>query len=44
MLDLYDSEKHRHLADILYSDPKTVAIVFASICTWILGYPDRALG
>jgi hypothetical protein len=40
---LYDDEKYRHLADILNRDPKTSAGVFASICTWILGYPDRAL-
>jgi predicted ATPase len=43
VMDLYDAEAHRHLADILYRDPKTVAGIFASICTWILGYPDRAL-
>ena len=41
--DLYDDEKHRHLADILIHDPKTLAGIFGSICTWILGYPDRAL-
>ena len=34
---------HRHLADILNQDPKTSAGIFASICTWMLGYPDRAL-
>ena len=43
VLDLYDDEKHRHLADILNHDPKTLAGVFGSISTWILGYPDRAL-
>ena len=43
VLDLYDDEKYRHLADILNRDPKISACVFASICTWILGYPDRAL-
>ena len=43
VLDLYDDEKHRHLADILNHDPKTVAGIFGSISTWILGYPDRAL-
>ena len=42
MLDLYDAEKHIHLADILYSDPKTFAGIFGSISTWMLGYPDRA--
>ena len=43
VLDLYDAEKHRHLADILNHDPKTRAGIFGSMCTWILGYPDRAL-
>jgi class 3 adenylate cyclase len=43
VLDLYDEEKHRHLADSLNSDPKTVAGVFGSISTWMLGYPDRAV-
>ena len=42
VLDLYDDETHRHLADILNQDPKTVAGVCVSISTWILGYPDRA--
>ena len=43
VLDLYDAETHRHLADILNHDPKTVAGIFGSISTWMLGYPDRAL-
>jgi tetratricopeptide (TPR) repeat protein len=43
VLDLYDPETHRHLADILNLDPKTSAGMFGSIGTWILGYPDRAL-
>ena len=43
MLDLYDGEKHRHLAGILNQDPKTVAGVHASIATWMLGYRDRIL-
>ena len=43
VLDLYDDEKHHHLADILNHDPKTSAGTWASISTWILGYPDRAL-
>ncbi|MGA8110706.1 MAG: hypothetical protein WB974_14810, partial [Acidobacteriaceae bacterium] len=43
VLDLYDAETHRHLADVLYRDPKTSAGIFSSISTWILGYPDRAL-
>jgi class 3 adenylate cyclase/tetratricopeptide (TPR) repeat protein len=40
--DLYDDRKHRHLADLIVNDPKTMAGVWASISTWILGYPDRA--
>ena len=43
VLDLYNDEKHGHLADILNQDPKTSAGVFGSIATWILGYPDRAV-
>jgi predicted ATPase len=39
---LYDEEKHRHLADIVNHDPKTVAGVYAAQATWMLGYPDRA--
>jgi hypothetical protein len=42
VLDLYDDEKHHHLADILNQDPKTLAGIFGSIAAWILGYPDRA--
>jgi tetratricopeptide (TPR) repeat protein len=41
--ELYNEGKHRHLAAIFIHDPKTVAGVFGSMCTWILGYPDRAL-
>jgi class 3 adenylate cyclase len=43
VLDLYDDGRHRHLADILNTDPKTEAGIWASISTWMLGYPDRAL-
>jgi hypothetical protein len=42
VLPLYDYEIHGHFVDILNSDPKTVAGVWASICAWILGYPDHA--
>jgi tetratricopeptide (TPR) repeat protein len=40
--DLYDDEKHRHLADLFNHDPKTQAGIFGSISAWMLGYPDRA--
>jgi tetratricopeptide (TPR) repeat protein len=43
VLDLYNVEKHGHLADILNHDPKSIAGVFGSISIWILGYPGRAL-
>ena len=43
VLDLYDGEKHRHLADSLNHDPKTLAGLFGSMSTWMLGYQDRAL-
>ena len=43
VLDLYDPERHPHHADILYQHPKTIAGIWGSISTWILGYPDRAL-
>src|SRR5262249_46953699 len=42
VLGLYDLEKHRHLADFLIHDPKTVAGSFGSWSLWALGYPDRA--
>jgi class 3 adenylate cyclase/tetratricopeptide (TPR) repeat protein len=41
--DLYDAKKHRHFVDTLNQDGKTVACLWGSICTWMLGYPDRAL-
>ena len=43
VLDLYDTEKHRHLADLLNMDPKTHTGCWGSVCLWILGYPDRAM-
>jgi tetratricopeptide (TPR) repeat protein len=43
VLDLYDDEKHHYLADLLNRDPKTLAGIFGSISTWILGRPDRAV-
>jgi tetratricopeptide (TPR) repeat protein len=43
VLALYDSKQHSHLAYILNHDPKTIALIFSSIATWMLGYPDQAL-
>jgi class 3 adenylate cyclase len=43
VLALYDVEKHGHLVEITNSDLKTAASVIGSMCTWMLGYPDRAV-
>jgi predicted ATPase len=43
VLELYDDQKHRHLVNLLNHDPKTLSGIGSSICTWILGYPDRAV-
>jgi tetratricopeptide (TPR) repeat protein len=43
MLALYDGERHGHLVDMLNHDPKTGVGTLASISTWMLGYPDRAV-
>ena len=43
VLALYGEEKHRHLADIMNTDPKTSVGIYVSLGTWMLGYPDRAV-
>ena len=43
VLALYDEDKHRHIADIVNTDPKTAVGIFVSAATWMLGYPDRAV-
>jgi hypothetical protein len=43
VLNHYDAEKHRRIADILNQDPKTTIGIFGSMSTWILGYPDQAM-
>ena len=43
VLALYSEDKHRHLADIINTDPKTAAGIYASLGAWMLGYPDRAV-
>ncbi|MFN0314698.1 MAG: AAA family ATPase [Burkholderiales bacterium] len=40
---LYDADTHRHLVNSLNHDPKTTVGAFASLATWMLGYPDRAV-
>ena len=43
VLALYSEEKHRHLADITNTDPKTAVGIYISLGAWMLGYPDRAV-
>jgi tetratricopeptide (TPR) repeat protein len=40
---LYSEEKHRHLADMINTDPKTAVGIYVSLGTWMLGYPDQAV-
>jgi class 3 adenylate cyclase/tetratricopeptide (TPR) repeat protein len=43
VLALYNDEQHRHLADVMNSDPRTVAGMYLSFGAWMLGFPDRAV-
>ena len=43
VLALYDEEQHRHLADLMNTDPKSDVGIYGSLGTWMLGYPDRAV-
>ena len=43
VIALYSEEQHRHLVDIMNTDPKSVVGIFISLGTWMLGYPDRAV-
>jgi class 3 adenylate cyclase/predicted ATPase len=43
VLALYDEEQHRHLADLLNTDPKSDVGIHGSLGTWMQGYPDRAV-
>jgi tetratricopeptide (TPR) repeat protein len=40
---LYDEEQHGHLIKFLNRDCKTASNLWSSLCTWMLGYPDRAV-
>jgi hypothetical protein len=42
VLALYGEERHGHLVGILNHDPKTIALWYSALSTWMLGYPDRA--
>jgi len=38
----YDPVRHRHVADMLTTDPKTYALVYNSFGQWVMGYPERS--
>lgn len=41
-MQLYNSKKHRSLIYRLGADPKGVALAFAGMGMWMLGFPDQA--
>jgi predicted ATPase len=43
VLALYNEERHRHLTWALNHDPKTLTMIFDSMATWALGYPEQAV-
>jgi class 3 adenylate cyclase/predicted ATPase len=43
VLALYDEDQHRHLADLINTDPKSDVGVHGSLGAWMQGYPDRAV-
>ena len=43
VMALYHDVHHRHLADLTVTDPKTVAGYYASLGTWLQGFPDLAV-
>ena len=43
VLELYDREAHRPIADLLNYDPKTMAHMYNASSAWILGYADTAV-
>jgi class 3 adenylate cyclase len=43
IFEIHVEERDRHLAEILNQDPETMARIWDSACTWVLGYPDQAL-
>ena len=42
IIRLYDPEQHRWVLHQLGSDPMGNALSYASIATWIMGYPEKA--
>jgi class 3 adenylate cyclase/tetratricopeptide (TPR) repeat protein len=42
ILEAYDPERHRHIAEVTNNDPLTVNGVYRSQALWMLGHPDQA--
>jgi class 3 adenylate cyclase/tetratricopeptide (TPR) repeat protein len=42
VLALYIEDRHAHLVGMLNHDPKSHALIFSAISTWMLGYPEQA--
>jgi predicted ATPase len=42
VLDLYEPERHRNIADLVNHDPASVAYFYRALVDWIMGYPDEA--
>jgi class 3 adenylate cyclase/predicted ATPase len=43
ILSIYDTERDRHMADLIHHDPKSIALAFKAAALWRLGYPQGAL-
>jgi class 3 adenylate cyclase/predicted ATPase len=43
VLALYNGERHVHLVGTMINDPKTDSLIFSSLLTWMLGYPEQAV-
>jgi class 3 adenylate cyclase/predicted ATPase len=43
VLELYDPEAHRLIAELVNHDPKTLVHLYSAASAWMLGYPDTAV-
>jgi class 3 adenylate cyclase len=42
VLTRYDPVRHRHIADLIQTDPKTYGLIYQAFAQWVLGYPERS--
>lgn len=42
LLARYDDQRHKHVADLVNHDPKTIALMYRAGAEWMLGFPERA--